>query len=141
MSIATDNFRFTYTMQVRYSDMDMLGHANNAVYLTYLELARLEYFKEVSARRWEEVALVLAHAELDFKIPLTPGIVPLVHMRTTKLGNTSLTMENLITDTAGQRVHFSATTVMVAIDTRTGRPTPIPDDEKRKVITYEPALG
>ena len=112
MSIAADNFRFTYTMQVRYSDMDMLGHANNAVYLTYLELARLEYFKEVSARRLGRSGSGASPCRARLQNTLTPSIAPLVHMRTTKLGNTSLTMENLITDTAGQQVHFSATTVM-----------------------------
>ena len=84
----------------------MLGHANNAVYLTYLELARLDYFRQVSSRHWDEVALVLAHAELDFRIPLTPGIEPVVRIRTTKLGTTSLTMDNLITDTTGERIFF-----------------------------------
>lgn len=136
-----DQFRFSDPIQVRYSDMDMLGHANNAVYLTYLELARLDYFRQVSSRHWDEVALVLAHAELDFRIPLTPGIEPVVRIRTTKLGTTSLTMDNLITDTTGERIFFSAATVMVAIDTTSGRPTPIPDDEKRKIISYEPALA
>ena len=141
MSQVLENFRFSFPVQVRYSDMDMLGHANNAVYLTYLELARLQYFRETSDRRWEDIALVLAHAELDFRIPLTPGIAPTVRMRTIKIGNTSLTIENLITDASGEQVYFSATTVMVAINTDTGKPTPIPDEEKQNIICYEPALA
>ena len=135
-----NKYRFRYVIQVRYSDMDMLGHANNAVYLTYLELARIAYFREVNGSSSEDIALVLAHAEMDFKIPLTPGIQPVVHMRTTRLGKSSVTIENIITDEAHERLFFSASTIMVGVDPKTGRPVPIPDSEKQKVIAYEPAL-
>jgi len=120
--------------------MDMLGHANNAVYLTYLELARLGYFKEVIRQKWKEVALVLAHASMDYKIPVTPGVKPAVHIRTTKLGNSSLHMENMITDQEGKTLFFSCHMVLVAINITSGRSTPIPESEKQKIITYEPAL-
>ncbi|MGB3588894.1 MAG: thioesterase family protein [Tunicatimonas sp.] len=135
-----NKFRFRFVIQVRYSDMDMLGHANNAVYLTYLELARIAYFREINESGSKDVALVLAHAEMDFKIPLTPGTKPVVRMRTTRLGKSSVTIENIITDEADERLFFSASTVMVAVDTKTGRPVPIPDNEKQKVIAYEPTL-
>ena len=135
-----NNYRFRHVMQVRYSDMDMLGHANNAIYLTYLELGRLAYFKEVSGRQWKDIALVLAHASMDYKVPLTPGIEPVVHIRTTRFGNTSLTMENMITDVSGERTFYTASTVLVAINPKTGKPVPIPNEEKQKVIAYEPAL-
>jgi len=135
-----NKYRFRYVMQVRYSDMDMLGHANNAIYLTYLESARLAYFREVNRQTWDEIALVLAHANMDFKIPLTPGIQPVVRMRTTRFGRSSMTIENIITDEGNERLFFSASTVLVAINPKTGRPVPIPDSEKQKVIAYEPAL-
>ncbi|WKN40841.1 acyl-CoA thioesterase [Tunicatimonas pelagia] len=135
-----NKYRFRYVIQVRYSDMDMLGHANNAVYLTYLEAARIAYFREVNRTGSEEIALVLAHADMNFKIPLTPDIHPVVRMRTTRLGNSSMTIDNIITDEEEERLFFTASTVMVAIDPKTGRPVPIPVDEKQKVIDYEPAL-
>jgi len=120
--------------------MDMLGHANNAVYLTYLELARLGYFKEVIRQEWKQVALVLAHASMDYRIPITPEVRPITYIRTTKLGNSSLHMDNMITDPEGKTLFFSTQMVLVAINTKTGRSTPIPESEKQKVISYEPAL-
>ena len=135
-----DKYRFRFEIQVRYSDMDMLGHANNAVYLTYLELARLGYFKEVIRQEWKEVALVLAHASMDYKIPVTPEVIPVVHIRTTRLGNSSLHLENMITNPQGNILFFSSAMVLVAINTKTGRSTPIPESEKQKIIAYEPAL-
>ncbi|MFP4090061.1 MAG: acyl-CoA thioesterase [Cyclobacteriaceae bacterium] len=135
-----EKYRFRFEIQTRYSDMDMLGHANNAVYLTYLELARLGYFREVIRQEWKQVALVLAHASMDYRIPVTPGVKPVAHIRTTRLGNASMTMENMITDEAGKILYFSATMVLVAIDIKSGRSVPIPESEKEKIITYEPAL-
>ncbi len=135
-----DQYRFRFQIQTRYSDMDMLGHANNAIYLTYLELARLEYFREVTSQQREEVALVLAHASMDFKRPILPQDTPVVYLRTTRLGNSSLTMDNIITDLSGDKLFFTATTVMVAIDTSIGRSMPLPDAEKQQVIDYEPGL-
>lgn len=135
-----NKYRFRHVIQVRYSDMDMLGHANNAVYLTYLELARIEYFREVNRQDWKNIAMVLAHADLDFRIPITPDIQPVVRMRTVHFGTSSMTIENIITDEAAERMFFSASTVLVAINPKTGRPLAIPDEEKQKVIDYEPAL-
>lgn len=140
MSDTLQNFRFHHSIQVRYSDMDMLGHANNAVYLTYLELARLAYFRELKTRSQSNTALVLAHANMDFHLPLTPEVEPVAHLRTVKFGSSSMTMDNLITDRSHKRQFYTATLVLVAIDTQTGRPVPIPDIEKQKIIDYEPAL-
>lgn len=120
--------------------MDMLGHANNAVYLTYLELARLEYFRATEIRSRSDTALVLAHASMNFRIPLTPDVKPVAHLRTVKFGSSSMTMDNLITDQTNERQFYTASLVLVAIDTQTGRPVPIPDDEKQKIVAYEPAL-
>lgn len=140
MNDLLNKFRFRHVIQVRYSDMDMLGHANNAVYLTYLELARLGYFEEVNTRA-KNIALVVGHATMDFRVPITPGIVPVVYLRTVKLGTTSMTMESLISDEAGETIYYSATVRLVAISHETGRPTPLPEEEKQKVIDYEPALA
>ena len=140
MTEALRDFRFSYPIQVRYSDMDMLGHANNAVYLTYLELARLEYFRATEIRSRSDTALVLAHASMDFKKPLTPDVEPVAHLRTVKFGSSSMTMDNIITDRSHERQFYTATLVLVAIDTQTGRPVAIPDAEKQKIIAYEPAL-
>jgi len=32
---------------VRFADTDAMGHVNNAVYLSYLEAARVEYIRRV----------------------------------------------------------------------------------------------
>jgi len=40
-----DLFRFSTTLEVRWRDLDALGHVNNVVYFTYLEQARIHYLR------------------------------------------------------------------------------------------------
>ncbi len=37
-------FKQKTAIQIRFKDIDMMGHVNNANYITYFELARLTYF-------------------------------------------------------------------------------------------------
>lgn len=47
MSITLDGFRHCVTIDIRFADLDAMGHVNNAVYLTYMETARLRYALEL----------------------------------------------------------------------------------------------
>ncbi len=133
-----NNFRFKYPVELRYSDMDMLGHANNAVYLTYLETARVYYFKDFTRQEWADIAMVLAHVSMDYKIPIVPGSEPEVYLRTSKIGNTSMTIAHVIVDKKSGQVYLTGQVVVVAIDKNTGRPQPIPQEFKDKIIDFEP---
>ena len=39
-------YKVAIPIQVRFSDIDMFHHVNNTIYPAYIELARLEYFRE-----------------------------------------------------------------------------------------------
>ena len=41
------NFKHKTLIQIRFKDVDMMGHVNNANHLTYFELARVHYFDEI----------------------------------------------------------------------------------------------
>ena len=41
------NFRFSFPVEVRFADLDALGHLNNAKYLTYAEQARILYVRQI----------------------------------------------------------------------------------------------
>ena len=44
-----DPFRFSTMLEVRWRDLDPMGHVNNAVYFSYLEQARVHYLRELGA--------------------------------------------------------------------------------------------
>ena len=55
---------------VPFGDVDMMGHVNNVRYLAYFENARVEHLIQ-SGEKWrvEDMGLILAHAEIDYKSP------------------------------------------------------------------------
>lgn len=60
-------------IQIRFADIDKLGHVNNAIYLTYFEQARTLFFEDVFGREsldWSKRGLILARAEVDFLQPV-----------------------------------------------------------------------
>ena len=56
---------FVHSETVRFRDVDALGHVNNAVYLTYLEQARIAFLAPMDA---DQTTMILARAEIDLKL-------------------------------------------------------------------------
>ncbi len=44
------------SIDVRFADTDAMGHVNNAVYLTYCEMARIQYWSDVTGEPVAEPA-------------------------------------------------------------------------------------
>jgi acyl-CoA thioester hydrolase len=134
---------FTHRLEVRFRDCDALGHVNNAVYLTYLEEARIAHWRAtgLAARTADSAAppdvpgVILARAEVDYRRPAKHGDVLIVHLGIAAIGRTSFTYEYEITDGAGQVV-ANARTVIVRFDYTANRPVPI-SDEIKEVLTRD----
>ena len=87
-------FRFSCPIAIRYRDIDMQQHVNNAVYFTYLETARVSYLRQVMGWNgdWLAVGMILAHAEMDYRMPLVLGDDAHVHVRVARLGDKSFSI-------------------------------------------------
>src|SRR3954465_11084907 len=70
--------RHVHEFQVRFGDIDVLGHVNNCSYLTYLEDARIALFRLDPLREGREPLKGLGGArhEIDYKWPLLFGPDP-----------------------------------------------------------------
>src|SRR5262245_16169589 len=126
---------FSHRIEVRFRDCDPLGHVNNAVYLTYLEQTRLFLWRNLWGFGLDAAAslpgVILAHAEIDFKRPVTyPGTLE-VRLSLAAVGRTSFTYDYTIVD-VNDVVVATARTVQVMYDYATARPVPIPDEIRAK---------
>jgi YbgC/YbaW family acyl-CoA thioester hydrolase len=69
--------KHTCTLTVRTYECDSYGHVNNAVYLQYLEYARMEFLKDsgfdYSAFRKAGLGLVVARVCITYKLPAQYG--------------------------------------------------------------------
>jgi acyl-CoA thioester hydrolase len=137
-----EGFRHHILIQVRWGDMDALGHVNNAKYLSYLELARIDYCETLSLWNGDlsSTGLIMARIELDYKLPLTAGDDVHVFTRCSRLGNRSLDTEQLIVRVEDGTLHVAAqsTITVVAYDYQTNRSTPIPSEWRARICKYEP---
>lgn len=137
----TDTFRYKYktAIPLRFNDFDALGHANNAVYLTYFELARSAYWKEVIQWNWSEMGIIIASAEIQFLKPIFLDDEIFAYVRTSRVGTTSFILEYaLVTFKDGkEEICTTGSTVCVSFDYTTNLKAPIPDDYRSKMLEFE----
>lgn len=127
---------YTHRLDVRFRDCDPMGHVNNAVYLTYLEQARLNLWLErwqVDPRKAGE-GIILARAELDFRSPAVYGETLAVRLRVGAIGRSSFTYEYEVVEADAGRLVLSARTVLVWYDYAAGRSVPIPDPIRAMLV-------
>jgi acyl-CoA thioester hydrolase len=127
---------FSHQIEVRFRDCDPLGHVNNAAYLTYLEQARLFYWRSMwgfgSAAAAALPGVIMARAEIDYKRPAKYGQMLDVRLSLSGVGRTSFTYDYDIVDESGATVAL-ARTVQVMYDYAAARPVPIPDEIRAKM--------
>ena len=135
-----DGFRHHLAVQVRWGDMDSFGHVNNAVYLTYLEMARIDYATSLWQRSLEN-GLIIARVAIDFKLPLFVGDDVHVFTRTSRLGKRSFDTEQLIMRRKDGQTELAAqaTVTIVVYDYTSNQSTAIPDEWRALIKQYEPA--
>jgi acyl-CoA thioester hydrolase len=78
-------------IQIRFKDVDALGHVNNANHLTYFELARIRFFDELIGDEinWSKAGMILARVTVDYKQPIYMKDAIYVYTQFVKSGNTS----------------------------------------------------
>ncbi|MCE2865013.1 MAG: acyl-CoA thioesterase [Flavobacteriia bacterium] len=81
-------------IQVRITDVDILGHVNNAIYLTYFEIARVHYFTQLVGSDWDwlENGVVLVQNEVQYHLPVFLQDQPEIHIFCNKIGQKSFTL-------------------------------------------------
>ncbi|MEP6907200.1 MAG: thioesterase family protein [Pseudoxanthomonas sp.] len=117
------------TLAVRWGDMDSFQHINNAVYLRYLEEARVQWLAGVDGiSPAGGIAPVLASSLVNYRKPIEWPAEIVVELFIEKLGNSSLTMGHRMLAAADSTVLYSdGSVVMVWIDTQTGKSVPLPE--------------
>jgi len=85
---------FFHVERVRFRDLDPMGHVNNAVFLTYLEQARVAFFSEMGAATGlEEMNMIVARVEIDFRAPVRLGQEVEISVRASRFGTKSFDLD------------------------------------------------
>ena len=124
-----NGFPFVHRETVRFRDLDGMGHVNNAVFLTYLEQARLAWFGADPAFALNDV--ILARTEVDFRSPLQVGEQVEIGVRPGRIGTKSFELEYELR--AGDRLVAEAKSVLVGYDYERGESTSVPERWQRRL--------
>ncbi|NPA43121.1 MAG: acyl-CoA thioesterase [Chlorobi bacterium] len=127
--LSPDLFGSHATLKVRYRDLDTFKHVNNAVYPTYMEFGRQDYFYRFMKDLidWEEKGFILGTNHIVHLHPLF--LFDDVHIYTGvgAVGNRSVTFVNLITNQHGT-VAAVGYSVLVAYNFKEGDSIPVPSE-------------
>ena len=116
---------FLLPVQVRFRDIDALGHVNNAVFLTYMEVARVAFARDVlHTARIEDIDFLVARIEIDYRRPVLLDDDLSCAMHVERLGRTSFVIAYVFT--VRGEVVAEGRSVQVFIDRASGRTKPVP---------------
>ena len=92
-----NDFKFTYSLDTRWRDLDAFQHVNNAVYATYIESARVDLFN-----RWGipgsniGKSIIMASLKIDYLAQLKHPNSMVIGQRISRVGSTSFDIESVI---------------------------------------------
>lgn len=105
-------------IQIRFNDIDLLGHVNNAVIGEYFDLGRMNYLHRIfgGSVKLEQESLVVASVKTDFFVPILLRFDIEVRTKIYEIGGKSLKMAQVIVDSK-DNVLVESQSVMVAFST------------------------
>ncbi|MFF8864429.1 MULTISPECIES: acyl-CoA thioesterase [unclassified Streptomyces] len=125
--------RHVYRCPLRWSDMDAYGHVNNAVFIRYLEEARINFLFRPD-KEFKQGSVVARH-EIDYKMQLVHRHEPVdIELWITEIRAASFTIAYEVKD--DDQVYVRASTVVVPFDFETQRPRRITAEEREFLQEY-----
>jgi acyl-CoA thioester hydrolase len=134
MSIA-DGFQYKTLIPIRFADIDAFGHVNNAIYLTYFEIARSTYWEEVIKWDWDEVGIIIRRSVVDYLKPILLTDEIYTYVKTSRIGTSSFDLDYIIVKIVDgkEEICTSGQTLCVTFDYKTNKPVPIPVYQRHKM--------
>ncbi|MFV2016483.1 MAG: acyl-CoA thioesterase [Candidatus Heimdallarchaeota archaeon] len=101
----------------RFRDTDRVGHVNNAVYATYVEIARVDWWTNVKKRNnGNPMSFILGRLEIDYLVAINLGDELSIAMWVSRFGSKSWDFTFLIFNENKTILHAKAKTVQVGYD-------------------------
>lgn len=124
----------TCPVTVRWRDLDPFGHVNHAVFLSYLELVRTEYFAGRLHINLKPPPFLVARVEIDYLRAVYLGDAVHLTARTVEVGRKSLTMEY---DVVAENLPAARARVVLVWMGADGRSVAVPDSVRTVLAEFE----
>lgn len=134
-----EGYHYKTSIPIRFADIDAFGHVNNALYLTYFEIARSVYWKEVVHWDWDSLGIIVRRSEINYIKPITLHDEILAYVRTSRIGNSSFDIDYILVKKANGQEEICTTgkTLCVTYDYLQNKSAPIPAFQRIKMQEFE----
>ena len=130
-----DIFHNRLPLQIRFSDVDVVGHVNNIVYFAFYDTGKAAFMTELLGRKitWDKVDTVVANVDCAFIAPIFYG--ESIEVLTTCIGihDKSFKLLQMIRNSHSGEVKSVCETVMVAFDPHTQKAAELNDEWRLKL--------
>lgn len=145
MDFNSNNFRFYHPLEIRWSDMDALGHVNNVMYIDYFQIGRGYYMNQASKTwDWFKHMFVIANISCNYLKEIKLDVKhPRIGVRISKMGSKSFEIEYAIVSESENReliLHAIGTSTQVMIDIKEKKTIELPSWLREEIMAYEPGL-
>jgi Predicted thioesterase len=131
-------YKFSSPIQVRFNDVDIMGHVSNTVYLNYYDAGKIEYFDQVLPDLdYINIGVVDASIKIDYLLPIFMRYKINVETRISVLGHKSFTMEHLLVKCETGEILSTCSAVIVCFDVKTSKSRVIPEHWRKQIIEHE----
>lgn len=108
---------YTTEFTPRFRDTDRVGHVNNAVFVTYIEIARVDWWTSIREKHnGNPINFIIARVEVDYVAPIYLGDKLSISMWVSRIGTKSWEFSYKIFNQKTDVVHAEAKTVQVCFD-------------------------
>lgn len=130
---------FKFDIDVRFRDLDALGHVNNAVYFTYFEEGRKSFFDNLYPERdLYDFRFILAHIRCDFIKQATLKDRLALHMTVGDIGRKSFKLYYELTNRNDNEIVFAKSeSVQVCFDYKSNETIQVSDELKQQLSKYK----
>ena len=137
--IKIEDYKHSTPIQIRFVDIDKMGHVNNATILSYFEIARTNFFDDIIGQQdnWFERGLIIAHTEIDYLQPVYLRDEVKAFVRIAKTGIKSFDIEHLLVKMIDGKpiICAIANSILVCMDYTKKQTIEIPIEWKEKLET------
>ena len=132
-------FHCRLPLQLRFNDVDVLGHVNNTVYFSFYDTGKAFYFTQVNghAMDWRHVDTVIANIDCAYIAPIYYGENIEVLTTCVSVSEKSFKLLQMIRERKTGQAKSVCETVMVSFDPSTGSAVPLSEEWKRQMCEYE----
>lgn len=134
-----NSFNHFQDIQIRFNDIDILGHVNNSIYQNYFDLARTGYFNNIFKKKvdWKNNNLVLAKITIEYFAPVFMEESIAVFSKVYEFGNKSLKMQQELVNIKTLEVKARNDAVLVAFNYQLNQSIEMPADWKENIVSFE----